>query len=97
MGPRGPIPGGMSGPCEMAQGPGSGPGPGPGPGPRPLPPNLQGPMTDLEGINEPNDLPPSNREMGDHRHGDFPGGVNPMNPMNIWNQVIFSSKFYLIP
>lgn len=88
MGMRGPMGGGMTGPCDMPQGPGSGPVPGSVPGPRPVAPNMQGPMPpDLEGMNEPNDLPPSNREMGDHRHGDYPGGVNPMNPMNMWNQV----------
>lgn len=79
MGPRGPIPGGMPGPCDIPPGPGS--------GPRQVAPNMQVPLTDLEGMNEPSDLPPGGRDMGDHRHGDFTGGMNPMNSMNIWNQV----------
>lgn len=78
IGPRG-MAGGMPGPCEMG---------GPGAGPRPMGPNMPGPMPDLEGMAEPNEMSGPPRDMMDHRHGDFAGGgVNPMNQMNMWNQV----------
>lgn len=78
-----PMQGGMPGPCEMGN---NSPNLGPGPGPRPLGPNMGGPMGELEGMPESNDMPGVKMEMMDPRHPDF--GKNVLHPMNMWNQVI---------